>query len=297
MGGDKGKGGSSFPNSRSDIEALIRMQEDANVRAAETSARFNLFDIFTPFGTRRFEGTPGEEDFRQIEELPEEERQYLERSRLMRLAMQNLGQQQLGQAGDIFGMPIAGGAEEAARLEQATFDRGRNLMQPGFEEDRARLENQLVQRGIPRGSAAYGRALEDLEQRQGTALENLALSSVQAGRQEQSRQLQSELARRSGIINELGALGMGGASAPAFQATPSIGVGAADVMGPVNAVNQNVANQNAAKAAGKGGATQLASAGMLAFGGNPGGKSSKGGAAATSPQVGSQFNPFASTWT
>ena len=291
MGKGKGGGGVPFLNSFNDVGNLVRLQEEANRRAAETSARYNYFDTITPFGSRRFEGRPGQPGFTQIEELPEAEREYLERSRQYRLDLQGLGEQQFGQLGDIFGSPISGGQEAAAELEKATFDRGRNLLQPGFDETRRRLENSLIQRGIPRGSAAYIEAIRDLNQNQGTALENLALSSVQAGRQEQSRQLQSDLARRSGIINELSTLGMGSPSAPAFQATPSIGIGPSDVMGSASTVGQGIAGQQAsrqaAKAAGKGGATQLGSAALLAYGGKPGAPKGGGGA-----QLGSQFSPF-----
>ena len=286
----KGGGGSSFPNSRSDIEQLIRMQEDAANRAAARTARYNFFDIFTPFGNRRFEGTPGSDDFRQIQELPEAERQYLEQQRQMRLGLQGIGQQQMGQLRDIFGQPLDVGTGE--EVERATFGRGLNLLQPTLDRQSERLENQLVARGIPRSSQAYAQEQQDLSRSQGSALENLALSSVQAGRQEQSRALQSELARRSGMLNEFGALTGNQVQSPAFQATPSIGVGAADVMGPVGMANQNAALDQQAKAAGKGGLTQLGGSALMAAGMGGFGGGGKGAGKGGATQVGSSFSPF-----
>lgn len=297
--GKGGKGdGPSFPNSRSDIEQLIRMQEDAMRRAAQTSAGFNFFDRFTPWGSMRYEGRPGESDFRQIVDLPEAEREALERSRAFRLGLQGLGEQQLGALGDIFTRPLGGDLSSAEDLERATFQRGYNLLQPAFERQSERMENQLIQRGIPRSSEAYGTESDLLSQQQGRALEDLALSSVGAGRQEQSRLLQADLARRAGILNELGALTMGTAPGmPAFQATPSIGVGAADIMGPLAAMQQNAATGQAGKAAGKGGLSTLGSAALMAgMGGKGGGAGGAGGAGkagkGASPQVGSMYSPF-----
>lgn len=302
MGSSKGGGGRlpSFLNSRNDIATLIKMQENASNRAAERTAAFNFFDTFTPFGSQRFEGTPGQEDFRAIQELPGAEQEFLDRSRDIRQTLQGLGQQQLeGFGQDIFGQPILGGqdlTDSAAQLEQATFDRARNLLEPGFEQERSRLENSLIQRGLPRSGEAFGQEFDDLSRRQGSALENLALSSVGAGRQEQSRLLQSDLARRAGTLNELGGLALGTASAPAFQATPNINVAATDVNSPfamaANAQQQAQAQKQAGKAAGKGGLATLGSAGLLAATGGASGAGKAVGKGAA-PQVGSQFSPFA----
>ena len=72
-------------------------------------------------------------------------------------------------------------------LEQATFQRGLNLLQPGLDREKQAVHQRLVDRGIPIGSEAYNDALGQYDQSKNLALENLALSSVGAGRQEQSR--------------------------------------------------------------------------------------------------------------
>ena len=72
-------------------------------------------------------------------------------------------------------------------LEQATYQRGRSLLEPGFDRNRQALEVSLANRGIASGSSQYNDELGRLDQEQNRAWENLALSSVGAGRQEQSR--------------------------------------------------------------------------------------------------------------
>lgn len=76
---------------------------------------------------------------------------------------------------------------QGEQLEQATFQRGQALLAPQFEEDRERLEQRLVDQGLPRGGEAFTRELNRLQQGQQEQLSALALDAVAAGRQEQSR--------------------------------------------------------------------------------------------------------------
>lgn len=76
---------------------------------------------------------------------------------------------------------------QGEQLEQATFERGRALLEPRFEEQRERLEQRLVDQGLPRGGEAFTRELNRLQEGQGEQLTRLSLDAVAAGRQEQSR--------------------------------------------------------------------------------------------------------------
>lgn len=76
---------------------------------------------------------------------------------------------------------------QGEQLEQATFERGRALLAPQFEEDRERLEQRLVDQGLPRGGEAFTKELDRLQNVQGEQLTRLSLDAVAAGRQEQSR--------------------------------------------------------------------------------------------------------------
>lgn len=60
----------------------------------------------------------------------------------------------------------------------ARFEEGRELFAPAFEEQREQLEQQLADQGIPRGSEAFGREMNRLEQSQGRQLRELARESV-----------------------------------------------------------------------------------------------------------------------
>lgn len=236
MGKSSGGVGDPFPGNIREAQALSRVQEDALLRALQHTAAFNFFDVSTPFGSRQFFGTPGEEGFRQVETLSP-----------FGQGLQSLGQQQLDAFGDIFTAPIGGEdlLQNAADVEQATFERGLNLLQPGFDEQTAQLENRLVQRGIPRSSEAFATESDLLSRQQNRALENLALSSVGAGRAEQSRAIQADLARRQGLLGELGFLGSGGGNVPRFQPVPQLSQQAPDVLGAFGLMNQNIAGQNA----------------------------------------------------
>lgn len=78
-------------------------------------------------------------------------------------------------------------AQQGSELERATFDRGFSLLEPGFGREQERAEIRLSERGLPLSSQAGGDILEDVRLSRGRQLNELALSSVQAGRQEQAR--------------------------------------------------------------------------------------------------------------
>ena len=91
---------------------------------------------------------------------------------------------------------------QAERLEKATFERGKALLEPRFEEQRSKLEQRLVDQGLPRGSEAFNRELNRLEEGQGEQLQRLSLDSIAAGRQEQSRLQQLSQALRAQQFQE-----------------------------------------------------------------------------------------------
>jgi len=88
-------------------------------------------------------------------------------------------------------------ADEARSLEQATFQRGRSLLEPGFSQQQEQAEIRLAERGLPLSSQAAQGILGGLQTARGRTLNELALSSVAAGRQEQER-LSQQRARLRG---------------------------------------------------------------------------------------------------
>lgn len=83
-------------------------------------------------------------------------------------------QQQLAQqlSGQLLGQELPG-TDPTSRFEE-----GRKLLEPTFAEQRERLEQQLADQGLPRGSAAFNRELNRLEESQGRQLQQVARESV-----------------------------------------------------------------------------------------------------------------------
>lgn len=93
-----------------------------------------------------------------------------------------------GRGGFNLGIGGEGGfAQQGQELEQATFARARNLLEPEFQRQLGGANIALSERGLPIGSEAAGGLLNPIFQQQERALTDAALQSVGAGRQEQQR--------------------------------------------------------------------------------------------------------------
>ena len=100
-------------------------------------------------------------------------------------------------SGTYFQGPGSGGfAGQGNSLEQATFQRGLNRIDPYMQEQRSAMAQRLQNQGLPIGSEAYNQELNRFDRSRGDQLENLALSSVGAGRQEQGRLFGQDMASR-----------------------------------------------------------------------------------------------------
>ena len=89
-------------------------------------------------------------------------------------------------------------------LEQATFQRGLNQIDPYLQKQRSSLAQRLANQGLPVGSEAHSNEMNRFDRSRGDALENLALSSVGAGRSEQGRLFGQDLASRQFGSGEAG---------------------------------------------------------------------------------------------
>lgn len=139
-------------------------------------------------------------------------------------------------------------ADDAARqrIEAAMFER----MSPQIEADRQRMETQLANQGIGIGSRAYSAAQDD----NARAVNDARLATIMAGGQEQSRQLQMEMAARNQPINEITALLSGSqVQLPQFGMNQPTGIPTTDNAGLINANYQaqvNNVNQRNAQTSG-----------------------------------------------
>ena len=247
--------GKSSP-SPPDPARTAQAQAAANKDAVYESARVNQVNQLTPWGSVRWSGDIGSPERTQTVSLSPTDLTRLNRQSGIYGGLLGLGlnqllpqtRQSLGAPIDFSGLPAISGtgdlAGAAAPLEQATFERGANLLRPEFGRQRHDLEAALANRGIPMGSEAYENEANRLDRSQGNQWENLALSSVGAGRQEQSRLFGLEqAARQQGLselltgrsqpINELAALLQGAPAVgmPSFPGYAQYGMQSPDIMG------------------------------------------------------------------
>lgn len=93
-------------------------------------------------------------------------------------------------------------AGERQRIEDATFNRQKRLMDPGFQQSRERLAQDLANRGLPIGSEASNRALDRMDRSQGQAMADLTDRSVALGGQEFARRQQQQMGLRGQQFGE-----------------------------------------------------------------------------------------------
>lgn len=91
---------------------------------------------------------------------------------------------------------------DAGRVEQATYDRLQQLMNPQFEERQRSLEAQLAATGNPLGSEGYQQELNRFQTGRQEADLAAALESVGAGRAEQSRLFDTASRARGQLTGE-----------------------------------------------------------------------------------------------
>jgi len=282
-----GKGSSRAPDPP-DPAATAQAQAAANKEAVLESARVNQFRQITPYGTLEYTGEIGEPSRTRTTTLAPSQQQQLEQQNQLAEA---LGGFALGRSEQIpqtqFSLEDLPGvrqdfSDDARRVEQATYDRTVNLLEPQFERQERRLETNLANRGIPIGGEAYGDVRDQFETGRDEALLSAANAAVQAGRGEQSRlyglesadrarALNERLLERSQPINELAAIlqGSPATGTPQFGTAAQYQISPGDVQGATNLAYQGQLNQfnqaNANRQAGLGGLFQLGSAALPFF--------------------------------
>lgn len=148
-----------------------------------------------------------------------------------RESQQGFAAQLSGQLGGFgFGDPIQADAERAGEVEQATFDRALNLLQPGIDRNRRRVEQGLSNRGLPEGGEARGTALQDLSRDEQAQLENLALSAVLAGENAQTADVNRQLSSRQQFLQQISQLLFPQTGAPTGVQGPQLSGG--DILAP-----------------------------------------------------------------
>jgi len=90
-------------------------------------------------------------------------------------------------------------------VEDAFFQRGRQLLNPEFQRQEESLNQRLANQGLPQGSEAFGEQSQIFGENRNRAFQDLANQSILTGGQEASRQLANILgARQQGFGERLG---------------------------------------------------------------------------------------------
>lgn len=258
---------SPSPPPAPDPAATAAAQGAANKEAVKASAQYNQINQVTPFGDLTYTGDLGSPERTLTQTLTPEDQARLDQQRALAGQLTQFAgtlvpqvTSALGQPLDFSGLPSIPTDFNAARDSAANAAYGRltNLLSPQITEGRKQQETSLINRGLPIGSEAYGKATDRFERQANDALLQAANQSVLTGDQEAAQQFAQALSgRQQGInemltsrsqpINEISALIQGSPAIglPNFQNTSSYAVQPADVLGS-NALSaqQNWNNYN-----------------------------------------------------
>lgn len=257
-----------------DPYATAAAQSAANKEAVRETALVNQIGTQGPWGRTYYTGKVGSPDRTQVTELNPVAQQAFNSQQDIARQLAGYGQQLAGQVAqgpaqlDFNGLPAAPWeqnlADQAKALEDATYQRSYNMLQPEFDRRRNELDTRLANMGITMGSEAYNAEKQRLADQQNRALTDLALASVGAGRQEQSRlfglgsagrqaALSELLLKRTQPMNELSAILQGAPALPAPQPVSpgQYAVQPGNVQGAINTAYQgalqNYQQQQAAR--------------------------------------------------
>ena len=219
-------------------------QTGTNVSTALANAILGNVNQITPFGTLTYDqiGTQSVYDpytrqnydiprYQATQELTPEQQEILGRTTAAQTNLAGLAQQLSGQAQTQLADPLTLGNEA---VEGRLFELGSARLDPRFERQRAQLEQDLANRGIRIGSAAYQTATEQQRQAEADAYNQLLLSG-------RGQAVQEQLAQRAQPINEISALLSGSqVTQPSFVPTQQPQLPTTDVAG---LINQNYQSQ------------------------------------------------------
>lgn len=241
-GGGKG-GGAAAPEPPDPTKTSIA-QFWTNMASARQQQIMNATDINTPYGSIVNQDLGGGR-WQQNVVLSPEQQFLLDQQNSLSANMNQQAGQTLGNLG-------------TGRYEDAVYDQYTSRLDPRFAQQQSSLQQDLANRGIKIGSAAYDRAMSDFEMGRNDAYDQASRGAITTG-----------LGARNQLVNEALALsGRGqpqGMSAPGL---PSTSLGAADYQGAAQAQYQGqLANYNQQQQQSASGLGALFSLGGQALGG------------------------------
>lgn len=239
-----GKGGGGSAPKPPDPKYSAMSQYLANLASAREQQKMNATDYVTPYGSIVNQNL-GDGRWQQNVILSPEQQFLLDQQNALSANMNQ-------QAADTLGNLSTG------RYEDAVYDQYTSRLDPRFAQQQSSLEQDLANRGIKIGSAAYDRAMQNFEMGRNDAYDQATRGAITTG-----------LGARNQLVNEALALsGRGQPQSMSAPGLPSTGMQAPDIQGAIQQQYQgqlaNWQNQQQQSASGLG---ALFSLGGQALGG------------------------------
>lgn len=266
--------GKSDPPPAPDYTGAANATAAGNAEAARIAANANRVDQITPYGNLTYSQTdPNNQDhWTATTTLSPAQEKLLESQNKVSLGLGDLSQQGLGYVQNMLNKPFDQSALPEFPIEagQTAQDAIMARMQPQLDRDQDRLQNQLINQGLPQNSEAYNTSMDAFNRQKNDAYQQAGLAGINAGQQARQQSIQEQAFFRNEPLNTLNAVRSGAqVTNPSFINVPQ----QATTAGPdlVNAATQqynaavggtNASNAQAGQTAGTVG-TIAASAAMM----------------------------------
>jgi hypothetical protein len=223
-----------------DPQETAAAQAAINKETAIAQKGLNSSNQITPYGSLTWnqigtweDGTPRYES---TVNLTPEQQQLFNLQTQTQTNLGNLGVEQSAKIRELLGTPVDMSNEA---VESRLFDLGSQRLNPMFAERESQLRNDLLNRGIREGTAAWDSEMRNFNQGRNDAFNNLALTG-------RSQAMQELLTERNQPINEITALLSGSqVTQPTFSSEAQTPVSGVDYAGLVsNNYNNEMAGYN-----------------------------------------------------
>lgn len=211
-----------------DPYATAQAQAQMNAQTANTTQRLNMVNQYTPYGNLDYfqdgNWSDGTAKYGVRQTLTPAQQGLLDQEQQFDRKFNEIGLQQTDKIGNILSQPLNLNNEAT---EARLMELGRKRLDPMFQEREQAFEQNMADRGIRLGSAAYDSARRNFDQGRNDAYNQLLLSG-------RGQAVQEALTERSAPINEISALMSGGqVQSPQFVNTPNTQVANTDLAGLV----------------------------------------------------------------
>lgn len=274
-----GKSAPSAPAAPDPAE-VAKAQAGANKEAVQESARVNQINEVSPFGTRTYSGDIGSPGRTVTTSLNATDQATLDQQRQLASQLTGQAQNRAGQITNdkftldgISALPTDFSADRA-KVEDALYSRAASRLDPQFQQSSHDLEVKLANQGIPVGSEAWQREMDNFSRAKNDAYAGARNDAIGMGGAEEARSFgMAQAGRQQGIsdrllerqqpMNELAAYLQG---APALNA-PNFAAPAQYQQAPADVTGAYGLQQSARNAAYQGGVSSANSGNQALAGG------------------------------